>query len=181
MAGMKRVLVMGSAGAGKTTFALRLGRLVGLEVIHLDRHFWNSGWVETPPDEWNAKLSELSRRESWIMDGNYSSTLEIRLAVADNVIFLDFNRFTCLFRVLKRYVMNRGKSRPDISPGCQETLDWEFIKWIWNFPKRSRTKVFRLLEEFGGNIRVSILRNPKDVEMFLEEVASAVERQEECT
>ena len=72
---MKRVLVIGSGGAGKSTFATRLGARLGLPVIHLDRVYWQPGWVETPKDEWLRKVEEMCAADAWVMDGNYSGTL----------------------------------------------------------------------------------------------------------
>ncbi len=83
---MRRILVLGSGGAGKSTFTRQLSEKIGLPVIHLDSYFWNSGWVETPKDEWIPLVCELSRRSEWIMDGNYSGTIHVRLKHADTVI-----------------------------------------------------------------------------------------------
>ena len=72
---MKKILVIGSGGSGKSTFARRLGARLSLEVIHLDAHHWRAGWVAPPKDEWRRQVEELTRRESWVMDGNFSGTL----------------------------------------------------------------------------------------------------------
>ena len=79
---MKRVLVIGSSGAGKSTFSIRLSRETGLELIHLDRLFWNRGWVETPKDRWQEKVENILEGDEWIIDGNYSGTMEMRLAAS---------------------------------------------------------------------------------------------------
>src|SRR5687767_15631826 len=101
---MKRVLVVGSGGAGKSTFSRRLGERLGLEVIHLDTEFWRPGWTRTPRDQWRRKVEELCRRESWVMDGNFSGTFEHRLGACDTVIFLDLPRWVCAWLVLKGVV-----------------------------------------------------------------------------
>lgn len=67
------------------------------------------------------------------MDGNYSGTLDVRLSVADTVIFLDFPRLLCLSRVIKRRLMYAGQSRPDMASDCPERLNWEFLKYIWSY------------------------------------------------
>ncbi|MHC0064340.1 hypothetical protein ACWATR_15805 [Nostoc sp. UIC 10890] len=87
---MKKILIIGSGGAGKSTLARELGTILGLEVIHLDVWYWNPGWVETPKTKWQSIIQDLTLRESWIMDGNYSGTLDIRLSVADTVFFVKF-------------------------------------------------------------------------------------------
>ncbi|MCK5133485.1 MAG: hypothetical protein KAR40_15200 [Candidatus Sabulitectum sp.] len=105
---MRRILVLGSGGAGKTTFAKQLAEKTGLPVIHLDSHFWNSGWVETPRDQWIPMVIELSERPEWIMDGNYSGTIDIRMKYADTVIFLDYGRFTCTLNGTSIYLRTKG-------------------------------------------------------------------------
>lgn len=120
---MKKILIIGSGGVGKSTLARELGTILGLEVIHLDTWYWNPGWVETPKAEWQSIVQDLTLPESWIMDGNYSGTLDLRLSVADTVIFLDFTRILCLARVIKRRFMYAGQSRPDMASDCPERLN----------------------------------------------------------
>ena len=164
---MRKVLVIGSGGAGKSTFARRLGARLGLEVIHLDTAYWRPGWVATPKDEWRQKVDELCRRESWVMDGNFSATLEPRLAACDTVVFLDLPRAVCLWRVLKRAVMYRNAPRPDMAEGCREKFDLEFLLWVWNYPARSRPKVLALLEKHAEGRKIVRLRSSAEAERFL--------------
>jgi adenylate kinase family enzyme len=164
---MKRVLVIGSAGAGKSTFSRRLGARLGLEVIHLDVAHWRPGWTEPPKDEWRRKVEELCRGESWVIDGNYSGTLEPRLAACDTVIFLDLPRAVCAWRVLKRVVMYRDGTRPDMAEGCREKFDLKFLLWVWNYPARSRPKVLRLLEQYAEGREIVRLRSSAEAEGFL--------------
>lgn len=173
---MKRVLVIGSAGAGKSTFSRRLGERLGLEVIHLDVAHWRPGWTETPKDEWRRKVEELCRGESWVMDGNYSGTLEPRLAACDTVIFLDLPRAVCVWRVFKRVLTYRKNTRPDMAEGCHEQFDLKFLLWVWNYPTRSRPKVLRLLEQYAEGRRVVRLRSSAEAEQFINslEVSGAV-------
>ncbi|HEX8500971.1 MAG TPA: DNA topology modulation protein [Pyrinomonadaceae bacterium] len=173
---MRRVLVIGSGGAGKSTFSRRLGERLGLEVIHLDVAYWRPGWTETPKEEWARKVEEMCRRESWVMDGNFSGTLEPRLVAADTVVFLDLPRAVCLWRVLKRLVMYRNTPRPDMAEGCGEKFDPKFLLWVWNYRARSRPKVLALLEKHGEGKRVVRLRSSAEAEQFLSrlEVRGAV-------
>lgn len=164
---MRKVLIIGSGGAGKSTLANQLGKLLDIEVLHLDKIYWQPGWVEMPKAEWRKTVEELSRREAWIMDGNYSGTLDLRFAACDTVVFLDMARPLCLWRVLKRAVMYRNRSRPDMAEGCPEQLTWEFILWIWNYPRRSRPKIVRALESALEGKKVVWLRSQSDVRRFL--------------
>jgi adenylate kinase family enzyme len=167
---MKRVLVIGSGGSGKSTFAPRLGQRLGLPVIHLDRLFWHAGWVETPKDEWRRKVEELCAGDAWVMDGNYSGTLEVRLDACDTVIFLDLPRAVCLWRVLKRILTYRRASRPDMAEGCRERVDLKFLYWVWSYPYRRRPKILARLGELAGGKQVYMLRSNAEVEKFLAEV-----------
>jgi adenylate kinase family enzyme len=164
---MKRILVIGSGGSGKSTFARRLGALLDMPVIHLDAEHWSPGWVETPKEEWRERVKELVRGDAWIIDGNYSGTLDVRLDASDVVIFLDLPRTLCVWRALKRAVTFRNATRPDMAEGCREKFDLSFLWWIWNYPSRSRPKVLRRLEENARGKKVVRLRSRAEVEEFL--------------
>ncbi|MHB1685008.1 MAG: DNA topology modulation protein [Bacilli bacterium] len=163
-----RIAVIGSGGAGKSTFSRRLGEISGLPVIHLDQLYWRSGWVETPREQWVAVQREMVEQDKWIMDGNYGSTMDMRLEAADTVIFLDFPRALCLARVLKRRVQYHGRTRPDLGEGCEEKMDLEFLKWIWNFPKRERANILSRLDAASRRGKAIVhLRSPKQVDEYL--------------
>ena len=164
---MKRVLVIGSGGAGKSTFARRLGERLQIEVIHLDVAHWRPGWSEPTKVEWREKVEQLVRVEEWVMDGNYSGTLEVRLAACDTVVFLDLPRVVCVWRVLKRLLMYRKGRRPDMAEGCHERFDLKLLAWVWSYPKRARPKVLKLLAEQAGERSVYRLRSRAAVESFL--------------
>lgn len=169
---MKRILVIGSGGSGKSTVARRLGQLLDLEVNHLDKFFWKPGWVESPRDEWIQTVTELIDRESWIIDGNYSGTLDLRLQKCDTIVFLDMPRLLCLWRIVKRNLLYRRGGRPDMAEGCLEKLDLEFVSWVWNYSRRSRPKIVRLIREHSKAKRVVWLRSNADVERFLSDPRS---------
>lgn len=170
---MRRVLVIGSGGAGKSTLARRLGEALDIEVVHLDVEHWRPGWVEPSKDEWKRKVEELLRGEEWIIDGNYSGTMEMRLAACDTVVFIDLPRTLCVWRALKRVVTYRHGRRPDMAEGCEESFDLKFLKWIWDYPKRTQPKVLRLLEENARVKRVYRLRTRAEVEYFMREAKEA--------
>ncbi len=167
---MKRVLVIGSGGAGKSTFSRRLGEVTGLEVIHLDSVFWRPNWERTPGDEWERKVEEMSRGDSWIMDGNFGGTRLARIKASDTVILLDVPRSICIYRVLKRMLRYRGTNRPDMAEGCNEKVDLEFLGWIWNYPSRGRRRVFEEMSAFPEK-RFVVLRSTREIEAFLREAA----------
>jgi len=164
---MKRVLVIGPGGAGKSTFAKRLGEALNIEVKHLDVAYWRSGWSKPSEDEWVQTVNQLISGDTWILDGNFGGTLELRLRHCDTIIFLDMPRLLCVWRVVKRRLLYRNRSRPDMAAGCHEKLDLDFLLWVWNYSQRSRPRVVKLLREQAGGKEVVWLRSQREVERFL--------------
>ncbi|SDN41402.1 Adenylate kinase [Psychrobacillus sp. OK028] len=162
----KRILIIGSSGAGKSTLSKRLSKKWDLPLFHLDALFWNEGWVPTPKPEFKEKIQTVLEQDAWIMDGNFDSTLELRASYADLIIFLDFSRVLCTYRVFKRAWIFRGKTRPDMAPGCKEKIDVEFAKWVWRFPQNVRPHTLNILRNVK-NTDICVLQNPKEVEGFL--------------
>jgi adenylate kinase family enzyme len=165
---VQKVAIIGSCGAGKSTLAMNLGKKLNLPVIHLDAYYWQSGWQETDAPQWLQIQQELIKGNSWIIDGNYGGTMDIRLARADTIIWLDFNRYVCLRRVLKRYLQYGGNPRPDMAQGCPERLSWEFLQYVWNFPRKHRLRLVGKLTKYKGNKQIIILQNPHQVLDLLE-------------
>jgi adenylate kinase family enzyme len=170
---MQRISIIGSGGAGKSTLAARLGKILHLPVIHLDRLHWRPGWVKTPKDQWKLKMEELAAAERWIIDGNYGGTMEVRLAACDTVIYLDFPRAVCTWRVIKRRLMYRNGTRPDMGEGCPEKLDLEFVGWVWNFPSDTRPRMEERLSSLPADKRLIRLTSPAAVKSFIREAESA--------
>ena len=162
---MERIMIIGCGGAGKSTLARQLGEKTGLPVVHLDKLFWRPGWVSLSREEFAAVHRAAIAGERWIMDGNFDRTIPERLARCDTVIYLDFSRLTCLLGVAKRVLTTYGKVRPDMGDGCPERIDWEFLKWVWNFNKNKRERYHRLLRE--AEAKVIILKNRRQVRKFL--------------
>jgi adenylate kinase family enzyme len=164
---LQRVMIIGSAGSGKSTLSQALGRILDLPVIHLDKYYWKPNWVPTPNDEWDEVVEQLAMKEQWIIDGNYSRTLDIRILRADLIIFMDMPRWLCMYGILKRRVMYHNKTRGDLNEGCPEKIDFEFVKWVWNYRKRSRGKTIEKLEKVKEHKRVIVLRSRKEAADFI--------------
>jgi adenylate kinase family enzyme len=163
---MRRIMVIGCSGSGKSTLARRMAERLGLPLIHLDRHYWKPGWVQSREGEWRSVVTELAARPEWIMDGNYSGTFDIRVPRAEGIVFLDLPRWRCMLRILRRIVCGYGRSRGDVAEGCPERFDWSFLKFAWECPARSRPKTLLMLHTLRADqIRV-VLRSPAEVRAF---------------
>ncbi|MEX0782966.1 MAG: DNA topology modulation protein [Dehalococcoidia bacterium] len=173
---MRRIAVIGCAGAGKSVFSRELGERLGMPVTHLDTVYWRPGWNETPKTEWRETMDRLVEDERWLIDGNYGGTMDQRLRAADTVVYLDTPRRVCLWRVVKRWATYRHKSRPDMAEGCPERMDFKFLRWIWQYPGASRPKTLAALEskeQLGG--QVYVLRSKDDIQRFLRIAAPATQ------
>ncbi len=174
----KRIIVIGSPGAGKSTFTKRLSRTTGIPLHHLDRIYWLPGWNPISQDEFIERQKQILSGDSWIIDGNYQGTLEMRLRQADTVVFLDFRRYLCLFRSLKRTMISTAP-RTDMTEGCDEKINLDFLKWIWNYKKRNRNDTMNLLNETKAKC---ILRftSPGKLEKYLEDLIRSNPQETYC-
>ena len=163
---MERIIIIGCGGAGKSTLARKLGEVLDLPVVHLDKLFWKPNWVEKSNEEFDALLAQELAKDRWIMDGNFNRTIPERMKRCDTIIYLDFSRFACLMGVLKRIITTYGKVRPDMGEGCPERIDLEFLKWVWNFNKNKRESYYKLLNE-AENVETIVLKNRRAVKLFL--------------
>ena len=163
---MKKIIVIGSGGAGKSTFSRQLGEKLGIPVVHLDKLFWHPNWTRTPEDEWVEIVQREIARDEWIMDGNFGSTREMRMQACDTVIFLDMPRWLCIYRILKRTIFYHRGTRPDMAEGCHERFDLEFILWVWNYPNGGRKRVIGELERHPEK-NIVFLRSTRDIDSFL--------------
>src|SRR5262245_5075988 len=165
---MRRILVIGGPGTGKSTLARAMGPRLGLPVVHLDRHYWSPGWVAPEPAEWRRRVEELVARDAWVMDGNYSGTFDLRLPRAQAIVWLDLPRRIYFPRAIWRMAANYGRERGDVGPGCPERFDFDFLfRWVWTYPTRSRPRTLKLLDELAGSRPIVVLKNPKEVDAFV--------------
>jgi adenylate kinase family enzyme len=171
----RRIALVGCIGAGKSTLARTLGEMLGLEVFHLDRLWWQGGGYRiTGPETVAAHTldgrafrqlqQELASGDDWIIDGGRAD-LDVRLSRADTVIFLDLPRRTCMWRLIKR----TGRSRADYPPDVRESLRWLvlLLRWVWTYPQK-RPGMLRAIETYGSNARLIHCRSKADVQRLLE-------------
>ena len=163
---MKRILIIGSSGAGKSSLAKRLHDKSGIELIHLDQYYWKPGWIRPETVEWEEMVKKLLLRESFIMDGNYRNTIDLRLLLADTIVFLDMSRWVCFFRIWKRRF---EKKRTDEITGCPERVSWDLLHWVlWKYPHVARKDMLQRLGKVKSEKKMIVLRSNKEIEDFLE-------------
>ena len=167
---MKRVAIVGTPGAGKSTLARELGARAGLPVIHLDQHHFLPGWQRKSDEEWDRIAAELLAGDSWVMDGAFA--MEEAIARADTIVFLDFSRARGYLGSVKRLALAYlGRQAPDFAPGCEDKLDrdfWRLLKTIHRYPRIQRPGIVVDVErrrEEGK--RVVVARNRGEVRRLL--------------
>ena len=173
---MKKIIIIGAPGTGKSTLARVLHNITKLPAIHLDLLFWKPGWIETPKAAWIALQQEIIQGEEWIIDGTYQSTVDVRLEAANIVIFLDMARVLCLWRVIKRHLLYWGRSRPDLAKGCPEKITWSYLNKVWNFPVSDREILIKKLYNISDEKQIIWLTSSGEVSAFLKELRTTYER-----
>ncbi|MDO4740177.1 MAG: hypothetical protein Q4A66_05875 [Eubacteriales bacterium] len=163
----QRYLVVGCPGSGKSTMARAMAQRTGLPAVHLDKLFWRDHWTSVPAEEFDALLRCELAKDCWIIDGNFSRTLPMRLARAEAVVWLDYPLHVSLFGALRRVLTNYGKVRPDMSPNCPERLNWPFIRSILDFRRRNGAKMEQLLVPAPGR-EIIRLRSRRQARAFLD-------------
>ena len=169
---MKRILIIGNAGSGKTTFAKVLAEKTNLPLIHLDKLFWCGEWEHLSREEFDDVLQKELDKPEWIIDGNFSRTLPHRLEYADTVFYFDLPTITCLWGSTVRVIKNYGKTRDDMGGNCPEYFDKQkasLYKAIFSFNRTHRKKYRKLLEE-QNNKNVVIFKSRKQANRYLKEL-----------
>ena len=166
---MKKVIIIGCPGSGKSTLARSLHEITGLPLIHLDMLNWNTDGTTVPREVFRSRLNDALQGERWIIDGNYSSTMDLRLAACDTVFFLDYPIEVCLAGALER----RGKPRTDIPwvEPADAPLDEEFLNFIRSYEHDSRPEVIGLLANYPQKNIITFTSRPQADE-FLRTLSS---------
>jgi adenylate kinase family enzyme len=164
---MKRVMIIGGPGSGKSMLAKQLHAITGLPLYHLDQFYWRPGWQAPPQDEWHGTVSQIAAREEWIMDGGYRNSFHLRMPRADTILWLDLPRRIAFPRVVRRIALHFGRVRDDMAPGCPERFDWAFLKWAWTF-KRAHAAKYRLaLAAHAPHANVRVFARTREANSFL--------------
>ena len=158
---MKKVIVIGCPGIGKSTISRELHKKTGIPLYHLDMMYWNADKTTVEKSVFIERLSVVLEKDEWIIDGNYSSTMELRMAACDTVIFLDYPLDVCLDGIKER----RGKPRGDM-PWIETEEDAEFIEFIKSYDEQQKPKVLELLEKYSDKNIVNF-KSREEADAFL--------------
>lgn len=162
---MKKVIVIGCPGSGKTTFAEKLNKLTGLPIYYLDAIWHKPDKTHIPREEFDRRISEIFAAPEWIIDGNYNRTIEMRLKERDTVFLFDLPTEVCLQGATERI----GKGRYDL-PWIEKELDPEFEGFIKEFPKTTLPQIYELLEKYKKEKQVIVFKSRKDADEFLKRI-----------
>ena len=171
---MQRILVMGSSGSGKSTFARRLCDATGLPFVSLDALFWKPGWQQSELSEFDAKVIAATNQPRWVMDGNYTNrTGELRRERADAIFWFDLPRRTCMIGILGRIATSYGQVRPEMAEGCPEKIDFEFFHYVWTYRNRQRPKLLKYFEGLRPDQAFVCFTARAQADRYLAEIAPA--------
>ncbi len=170
---MKRIAILGSPGSGKSRLAKQLAQVSNLPLIHLDQEFWLPNWKEPIKDDWTKKHSALIAGSSWILDGGFLRTGEDRIKRCDLVILFYTPTLVCLYRVLKRIIMNLGQVRIDGPKGCPEALDISFLKYVLFYKRNHKELRPFILKHLPNSGELVIIFNNADIETLLNRFKTA--------
>ena len=159
---MKKIIVIGCPGSGKSTFSRELNAKTDIPLYHLDMMYWNADKTTVGRAVFRARLAEVLTRDSYIIDGNYRSTMEIRIANCDTVFFLDYDLETCLSGILSR----RGKVREDM-PWIETEEDPEFMQTVKSYIPEQRPWVLELLEKYKDK-NIVVFKSREEAEEYLQ-------------
>ena len=165
-----KIQIIGFSGAGKSTLSKQLGKFYNLPVLHMDSLNFLDNWVERDRIEFNNIVDEfLKENQSWAIDGNYFRISPSRYEQADLIIYLKYNRLTCLKGVIKRYKTYKHSSRPDMASGCKERLNFSFLMWVL-FLGRTKKRL-KYMDEVVKNAKASLIfKNRKELNKYLKEL-----------
>lgn len=167
---MNRIMIIGCCGSGKSTISRELQKIIDLPLYHLDQYYWKPNWTETPKEEWKEIVTDFANKESWIIDGNYGGTMDLRFERADTIIYMDIPTIKCLGRVVNRVWKYHGKVRPDMPEGCKERFDFDFLHYVATYNLIRRKGLLKKLKMLETEKKIFMIKNDIDIEIFFEDL-----------
>jgi len=169
---LHKILVIGCCGAGKSTFSKKLQSFLNVEIIHLDQYYHKPNWEEPEKNEWKKVVNNLIQKPSWIMDGTYVGTMDIRIKSADTIIYLDYPILKCFWRVIIRIFKYHGIVRSDMANGCKEQFDLEFLLYVLTFNHKKRDRIIEKINTVKDSKRVYVFKTDKEADKFLAQISA---------
>lgn len=176
---MPRIMVIGTAGAGKTRAAVRIARRLGVPHIELDSMFHLSGWKERPADEFRALVDAATAEGDWVVDGNYAVVRDILLARAETVIWLDYPRWRVMLRVIRRTV-RRLVTRQTLWGVVKEPWSNVFstdphrsiVVWAWTTHGDRRRRYQEMVADpVNADVEFVVVETPRQLETVIRDIA----------
>ena len=172
-----KIVIIGNAGSGKSTFAQHVQKISDLPLYHLDQYFWQPGWKEPDRAVFEKIHNELCDQDAWIIEGMATRFLAYRIAQADVVVFLDTPTRICLYRVLKRAYTYWGKQHFAAAKDCPERLpNYTFLTFIMQFNRQRRPIIMQLLEQYKTSKIIYVAKHAYDQQKILQEIAHQLDR-----
>lgn len=162
---MKKIIIIGCPGSGKTTFAEKLQRIINLPLYYLDAIWHKPDRTHISREEYDNKLSEIFQTEEWIIDGNYSRTIEERIQKSDTIFLFDLPSDVCLKGAIERL----GKGRYDV-PWIDTELDSNLKKQIEEFPDKVLPRIYELLTKYKDGKQVIIFKTRAEADEYLDRI-----------
>lgn len=151
-------MIFGRPGSGKSTFASSLASILNLPLHHLDKYFYTEKWAKRNYDEFLNIQENIVNSDAWIVDGNCTSSFEMRWSKADLVLYFNFPRVVCYSRILRRF-FKPNKMLDDRAEGCYETIRFSLLKYMWNFEGRVSSQITLFKEKYSGVVFREIKSN----------------------
>ncbi|QDR64713.1 hypothetical protein [Mammaliicoccus sciuri] len=167
---MKKVVILGSSGSGKSYLSKKLSRELSIEVYHLDNLMRKSDWIPVSYKQKCDIQKKILSNDTWIIEGNYTNILDERLLEADTIIFLNINKYKCIFNVIKRTFIYRNKDRPDKPYNAIDKLNLHLLIWTWNFNKNEKPVIIKKVNKFSKTKRIIILNTIKNINNYFNNV-----------
>ena len=167
---VERIAIVGCGGSGKSHVARELGRLLELPVTHLDAVYFDDRWNPLPMEQFEAAQRDLVATPRWVIDGNYHSTVQVRLAAADTVVFMDLPTGACRWGILSRSVRHGRGQHP--SDGVYNRITRDVLRYVLGYRRRMRPRVLEKIHQHADGARVIVLTGRRDARRFLRQVAT---------
>ncbi|MDK9494341.1 topology modulation protein [Streptomyces katrae] len=165
---MKKVAIVGCGGSGKSYLARELGGILDAPVTHLDAAYYDDAWNELSTEKFTALQRELVAQPRWVIDGNYNSTLQIRLETCDTVVLMDVSTVAALYGILSRQIRHGAGHKGN---GVHNRIHWGVIKYVATYRRKMRPRVMAKIEEFAsGRADVVLLSNRRQTRRWLRKV-----------